>query len=131
MEDVGGLRRPGGNRALAWSDKEPATILLAVKVVLGTKECECALGGGVVEGAIGLDEIDFGSVNFGDIVAINRFVKCCFKRLEAKIGEWGRALENDRLHAGKKLGWQGDGAGQAGKVMGEISLTAKNALEEP
>jgi hypothetical protein len=35
------------------------------------------------------------------------------------------------LHAGKKLGWQGDGAGQAGKVMGEISLTAKNALEEP
>ena len=60
VENVGGLGGPGGNGALARGDEEAA---FAVEVVLGAEEGECALGGGVVEGAFGLDEVDFDGVD--------------------------------------------------------------------
>ena len=60
VEDVGGLRGPGGNSALARGDKEAA---FAVKMGPGGEQGAGALRGGVVEGAAGLNEIAFDGVD--------------------------------------------------------------------
>ena len=96
VENVGRLGGPGGNGALARSDEEAP---LALEMVVSAEEREGARGSLVVERAFSLDEIYFDSVDFGDVVRVNRFVERVFKRLEAEIGKCGKALENDRLHS--------------------------------